>query len=81
MGGRKGVSYNIQDLRTGQSSWVNMREYTNFRRIPEEEEVLLEEFDERQIIENKMQEINSVFDEVENEGQKTINARWIIRES
>ena len=39
----------IIDLETGQTSWVNKSEYTNFRRMPEEE-VLMEEFDDGKIM-------------------------------
>ena len=58
--------------------WVNMREYRIFRLIPEEEEVLLGEFDDGRIMESKMEEINNwerngVFKEVKNWGQRTIN--------
>ena len=47
--------------------------------------MLLREFDDGWIIESKIQEINnwernSVFDEVENKGQKTINTWWAITE-
>ena len=43
------------------------------------------EFDDGRIMESKMQEINnwernSVFDEVENKGQRTINIQWVITE-
>ena len=37
-----GDSYNMKDMENGQIGLVNMREYTNFRLIPEEEDVLLE---------------------------------------
>ena len=48
-----------------------MREYRNFRLIPEEEEVLLGEFDDGRIMESKIEEINNwerngVFEEVKN---------------
>ena len=41
-----GESYNVQNLDNSQISWVNLWEYQNFRLIPEEEEVLLGEFDD-----------------------------------
>ena len=48
-----------------------MQEYRNFRLIPEEEEVLLGEFDDGRIMESKIEEINNwerngVFEEVKN---------------
>ena len=43
----------------GQTSWVNKREYQNFRLIPEELEVLLGEFNDGRIMENKIEEINN----------------------
>ena len=36
---RWGGSYNIQDLGLEQVSWIDMKEYKEFRKIPEEEEV------------------------------------------
>ena len=47
-----GDNYNIQNLDNGQTSWENMREYRNFRLIPEEE-VLLGEFNDGRIMERK----------------------------
>ena len=80
-----GDRYNAQNLDNGQISWVNMREYRNFRLIPEEEEVLLGEFNEGRIMESKMEEINNwerngVFEEVKNQGQRTINTHWAVTE-
>ena len=62
-----------------------MREYRNFRLIPEEEEVLLGEFDDGRIMESKIKEINNwerngMFEEVKNQGQRTINTRWLVTE-
>ena len=78
-------SYNIRDLGTGQTRWINMREYENFRIIPEEENVLLGEYNDGKIMECKLKEIenwvrNEVFEEVENQGQKTIDTRWVVTE-
>ena len=63
---------------------MNMWEYQNFRLMPEEE-VLLGEFDDSRIMETKMEEINNwerngVFEEVKNQGQRTINTRWVVTE-
>ena len=38
---------------------MNKREYQNFRLIPEELEVLLGEFNDGRIMENKIEEINN----------------------
>ena len=62
-----------------------MREYRNFRLIPEEEEVLLGEFDDGRNMESKVEEINNlerngVFEEVRNRGQRTISTRWVVTE-
>ena len=56
-----------------------MREYTDFRRIPEEE-VLLGEFDDDQIMEIMNLERNRAFHEVENTGHRTLNTGWVITE-
>ena len=60
-----------------------MREYKDFRNIPEEEEVLVCGFDSHQIMESKMKETencnrNKVFEKVKNMGQKAVNTQWVI---
>ena len=80
-----GDSYNVQNLDNGQTSWVIMQEYRNFRLITKEEVVLLGEFDDGRIMESKMEEINNwerngVFKGVKNQGQRTINTRWVVTE-
>ena len=78
-------SHNIKVLDSGQINWIDLREYRDFRRIPEEEEVLLGGFHTQKIMESRMRKIenwerNKVFEEVKNVGQKAINTCWLITE-
>ena len=62
-----------------------MKEYQSFRLIPEDEDVLLGEFDDGRVMKSKIEEINNqkrngVFEEVKNQGQWTINTCWVVME-
>ena len=77
-------SYNVQDSATGDRGWINLRDYRNVEEIAEEEEVLLG-FENKEVLEAKERELqswreNSVYDEVEDLGQKAISTRWIVTE-
>ena len=76
-------SYNGQDSQTGDKGWINLGDYTGVQTI-EDEEVLLG-YENKNIIEAKEKELqswreNNVYEEVEDVGQKSISARWIIME-
>ena len=78
-------SYNIRNIENGEVGWRDMRDYRDFRKIPEEEEVFLGNFEDSQVLESKLKEIeswvsNGVFERVKNVGQKTVSTRWIITE-
>ena len=71
-------------MQTGCKDWINLREYKDIQKIDEGHEVLLG-FEDDQISEAKEREIqnwidNEVYDEVEDEGQKAVSARWVITE-
>lgn len=77
-------SYNVQDMQTGDRSWVNLRDYERIETIKDEEEVLLG-FEDVRIIEAKEDELqswrqNHVYEEVEDVGQKAISTRWVVTE-
>ena len=77
-------SYNVQDLGSGDKSWINLRDYSNIERIEDEEEVLLG-FENKVVIEAKEKELqswreNNVYEEVDDLGQKAISTRWIVTE-
>ena len=62
-----------------------MRNYKDFRKIPEEEEVYLGNFEDQQVLESKLKEMdnwrkNGVFEKVKDVGQKVISTRWIVTE-
>ena len=75
-------SYNIKETDSGRKYWINLREYDNIRRVIEEEEVLLG-CESDKILEAKKNEFeswkrNNVYEEVRDEGQKTMSVRWVI---
>ena len=77
-------SYNVQDWQTGDKGWINLRDYTSVQKIEDEEEVLLG-YENKNVVEAKEKELqswreNSVFEEVEDMGQKAISTRWIVTE-
>ena len=77
-------SYNVQDWQTGDKGWINLRDYTSVQKIEDEEEVLLG-YENKNVVKAKEKELqswreNSVFEEVEDMGQKAISTRWIVTE-
>ena len=77
-------SYNVQDLESGDKSWINLRDYSSVERIEDEEEILLG-FEDKSVIEAKEKELqswreNDVYEEVEDIGQRAISTRWIVTE-
>ena len=75
----------MQDLKTEELGWRNMCQYQYFRKIQEEEEVYLCNFEGNQILESKIRETdgwkkNGVYEKVNDVGQKAISTRWFVTE-
>ena len=75
-------SYNVEEKETGQKYWVDLREYDNVRRCTEEEEVLLV-CEPGEVELAKMKEFqswrdNEVYEEVRDEGQRSVSVRWVV---
>ena len=49
-------SYNVLDLDSGELGWKDMRLYKQFRKIPENEEVYLGNFEDQQVLESKLKD-------------------------
>ena len=52
-------SYNVLDLDTREHGWKDMRQYKEFGKIPENKEVYLGNFEDQQVLESKLKEIES----------------------
>ena len=75
-----GDTYNMRDS-DGEMRWVNLRDYKDIREIEEEDVLLCEDVEEiRQAKEREFQswKDNDVYEEVPNNGQKTVSLRWVL---
>ena len=51
--------WNVQDLKTGELGWRDMLQYEDFRKIPEEAEVYLGNFEGQLVLERKITKTES----------------------
>ena len=71
----------MQNMETGKLGWRDMHQYECFRKISEEEEVYLGNFDGQQLLESKIRKIEleekQVYKKVRDARQKVLSTRWI----
>ena len=78
-------SYNIQDIETGEQGWVDMRNFSKWRKMEEKETVYLCDFHDEDIIRAKLKELHSwreknEYEAVPRTNQKLVSTRWIVTE-
>lgn len=78
-------SYNVKDLDTGETKWIDLREYKKFQQVVENEEDLLGNFEDEDILSAKLKELdhwkeNNVYENVKYGGQKLVTTRWVVTE-
>ena len=66
-------------------NWLNLRDYTVVKEIPEEEEVWIGDFEDAQVLAAKLAELQSwedrgVSEPVKSQNQKVVSTRWVITE-
>src|SRR5215469_9519702 len=81
-----GDSYKVENLKSGEKKWIDLRECKEIKKKcwgEEEEEVWLGNSENEEILEAKLKELeswkeNKVYKEVEDKDQKTLFIRWVI---